>query len=124
MTLGSRHGHDMVTPLISIILFRCIRPNPQLIPYDFDDELVTAQLRYSSVVETVLMRQQGFPVRVAFSPFINRSVEQIHLSLIRLDDHETTGSRRGLVLINKGNFFINFLLITHIKMHTNWKKNP
>ena len=38
----------------------------------FECDVVTAQLRYSGLLETVRIRKEGFPVRLPFQVFIDR----------------------------------------------------
>jgi len=46
-------------------------PSPQE-PGLFECDVVTAQLRYSGLLETVRIRKEGFPVRLPFQVFIDR----------------------------------------------------
>ncbi|XP_072139827.1 unconventional myosin-X [Mobula birostris] len=51
---------------------RCIKPNVQKMPDQFDQTVVLNQLRYSGMLETVKIRQAGFPVRRQFHDFYRR----------------------------------------------------
>ncbi|XP_068196146.1 unconventional myosin-X [Antennarius striatus] len=51
---------------------RCIKPNAHKMPDQFDQTLVLNQLRYSGMLETVKIRQTGFPVRRSFQDFCTR----------------------------------------------------
>ncbi|XP_069476602.1 unconventional myosin-X [Ambystoma mexicanum] len=51
---------------------RCIKPNAQKMPDQFDETLVLNQLRYSGMLETVRIRRAGFPVRRPFQDFCVR----------------------------------------------------
>ncbi|KAG5832413.1 hypothetical protein ANANG_G00290900 [Anguilla anguilla] len=51
---------------------RCIKPNNKKEPGIFDTELVSAQLHYSGILETVRIRKEGYPVRIPFGIFLNR----------------------------------------------------
>ncbi|XP_069765375.1 unconventional myosin-X [Narcine bancroftii] len=51
---------------------RCIKPNVQKMPDQFDQTVVLNQLRYSGMLETVKIRQAGFPVRRPFQDFYRR----------------------------------------------------
>ncbi|CAJ1072946.1 unconventional myosin-X isoform X2 [Xyrichtys novacula] len=51
---------------------RCIKPNTHKMPDQFDQTLVLNQLRYSGMLETVKIRQTGFPVRRPFKDFCTR----------------------------------------------------
>lgn len=82
---------------------RCIKPNDQRLPAAFARDKVLCQLRYTGVIETVHVRQQGFSHRFSFAEFLKRysflgfsahekiavNRENIHLLLVRLklDDY-------------------------------------
>ncbi|XP_045907029.1 unconventional myosin-X isoform X2 [Micropterus dolomieu] len=51
---------------------RCIKPNTQKMPDQFDQTLVLNQLRYSGMLETVKIRRTGFPIRRPFQDFCSR----------------------------------------------------
>ncbi|XP_032075239.1 unconventional myosin-X [Thamnophis elegans] len=51
---------------------RCIKPNMQKMPDQFDQNVVLNQLRYSGMLETVRIRRAGFPVRRPFQDFHKR----------------------------------------------------
>ncbi|MGH0145839.1 UNVERIFIED_CONTAM: hypothetical protein FKN15_065786, partial [Acipenser sinensis] len=51
---------------------RCIKPNTQKMPDQFDQSVVLNQLRYSGMLETVRIRRAGFPVRRSFLDFYTR----------------------------------------------------
>uniref|UniRef100_W5MCF5 Myosin XVA n=1 Tax=Lepisosteus oculatus TaxID=7918 RepID=W5MCF5_LEPOC len=53
---------------------RCLKPNNKKEPGLFEVEVVSTQLRYSGILETIRIRKEGFPVRIPFQIFINRSV--------------------------------------------------
>ncbi|XP_071802894.1 unconventional myosin-X-like isoform X2 [Asterias amurensis] len=78
---------------------RCVKPNAQKAPSQFDSSLVVNQLRYSGMLETVKIRKAGFPVRRQFEEFIKRykaiilkedlskeAAQLCRLLLIRFDD--------------------------------------
>lgn len=51
---------------------RCIKPNVQKMPDQFEQAVVLNQLRYSGMLETVKIRRAGFPVRRHFQDFYAR----------------------------------------------------
>lgn len=51
---------------------RCIKPNDQRQPKQFDPLKVVAQLRCSGVMETIRIRRNGYSHRLLFKEFINR----------------------------------------------------
>ncbi|XP_051940533.1 unconventional myosin-XV [Hippocampus zosterae] len=51
---------------------RCLKPNRQKQPAMFDAELVSAQLRYSGIMEAIQIRKEGYPVRLTFRSFLAR----------------------------------------------------
>ncbi|XP_068215254.1 myosin-IIIb-like isoform X2 [Palaemon carinicauda] len=51
---------------------RCIKPNDEKRPDNFDTKKVQRQLRYAGVMETVRIRQHGFSHRITFADFLRR----------------------------------------------------
>ncbi|XP_068982765.1 myosin-IIIb-like isoform X2 [Bombus flavifrons] len=51
---------------------RCIKPNDSKSPRFFDKEKVVKQLRYTGVLETIRIRQNGFSHRISFNEFLKR----------------------------------------------------
>ncbi|CAG5073246.1 Similar to MYO3A: Myosin-IIIa (Homo sapiens) [Cotesia congregata] len=51
---------------------RCIKPNDLSSPQLFDNEKVIKQLRYTGVLETIRIRQNGFSHRISFADFLKR----------------------------------------------------
>ncbi|XP_057571619.1 LOW QUALITY PROTEIN: unconventional myosin-XV [Hippopotamus amphibius kiboko] len=54
------------------LFVRCLKPNHKKEPGLFEPDVVTAQLRYSGLLETVRIRKEGFPARLPFQLFIDR----------------------------------------------------
>jgi myosin-7 len=51
---------------------RCIKPNENKRPNEFDRLLCTRQLRYSGMMETIRIRRAGYPIRHTFAEFLTR----------------------------------------------------
>lgn len=51
---------------------RCIKPNPDCRPLTFKKEEVITQLEACGIVETIHISAAGFPIRVAYSSFLQR----------------------------------------------------
>lgn len=51
---------------------RCIKPNPEKIPNNFNDELILQQLRFSGMLDTIRVRKAGFPIRYEANEFYKR----------------------------------------------------
>eukprot|EP01104_Vermistella_antarctica_P004282 TRINITY_DN14765_c0_g1_i1.p1 TRINITY_DN14765_c0_g1~~TRINITY_DN14765_c0_g1_i1.p1 ORF type:complete len:1805 (-),score=425.49 TRINITY_DN14765_c0_g1_i1:31-5445(-) len=51
---------------------RCIRPNTHKCGDEFHNELVLTQLKYSGMLETIRIRQSGFPIRFTQKDFVKR----------------------------------------------------
>ncbi|CAM5117026.1 unnamed protein product [Natator depressus] len=66
--------HSLMATLSSSNPFfvRCIKPNMQKMPDQFDQTVVLNQLHYSGMLETVRIRRAGFPVRRQFQDFYKR----------------------------------------------------
>ncbi|XP_063076137.1 unconventional myosin-X-like [Engraulis encrasicolus] len=66
--------HSLMTTLsaCSPSFVRCIKPNNNKLPGQFDWPLVLKQLRYSGMLETVRIRRRGLPIRRAFQDFHTR----------------------------------------------------
>ena len=52
---------------------RCIKPNHQKRPGLFTRDYITAQLRYTGMLETTRIRREGYAVRIEFAEFVDRS---------------------------------------------------
>ncbi|XP_075396999.1 unconventional myosin-X [Tenrec ecaudatus] len=64
---------------------RCIKPNTQKMPGQFDQAVVLNQLRYSGMLETVRIRKAGYAVRQPFQDFCQR-YKALMRNLIPADD--------------------------------------
>uniref|UniRef100_A0A8D1VUV5 Unconventional myosin-X n=1 Tax=Sus scrofa TaxID=9823 RepID=A0A8D1VUV5_PIG len=66
--------HSLMATLSSSNPFfvRCIKPNMQKMPNQFDQAVVVNQLRYSGMLETVRIRKAGYAVRRPFQDFYKR----------------------------------------------------
>lgn len=62
MVLNACHPH----------FIRCVKPNMVKKADVFDDDMILQQLRYSGLLETVRIRQSGYPVRRTFGDFMKR----------------------------------------------------
>ncbi|XP_033726689.1 LOW QUALITY PROTEIN: myosin-IIIb-like [Pecten maximus] len=51
---------------------RCLKPNANQSPDNFDSKLIMAQLRSTGVLETTRIRKQGFPTRLPHHIFVER----------------------------------------------------
>lgn len=51
---------------------RCIKSNKEKKADHFDDVCVLLQLRYTGMLETVRIRQSGYPVRILYSEFVHQ----------------------------------------------------
>ncbi|XP_067390295.1 unconventional myosin-XV [Emydura macquarii macquarii] len=51
---------------------RCLKPNNKKEPGVFEADVVSSQLRYSGILETIRIRKEGFPIRIPFQVFIDR----------------------------------------------------
>ncbi len=51
---------------------RCLKPNAQLVPDNFDPQMIVEQLRCAGVVEAVRVSRVGYPQRYSHSQFISR----------------------------------------------------
>jgi myosin heavy subunit len=51
---------------------RAIKPNDKKMPGNFDSNNALRQLRYTGILETIKIRQLGYPVRPSYSDFLDR----------------------------------------------------
>ncbi|XP_076273553.1 unconventional myosin 10A isoform X2 [Rhynchophorus ferrugineus] len=51
---------------------RCVKPNNDKTPMRFDMPVVLEQLRYAGMLDTIKIRQSGYPIRMKFHHFVDR----------------------------------------------------
>lgn len=51
---------------------RCIRPNNEREPMKFDDSVVHEQIKHSALLETLIVRKNGYPTRIKYAQFVSR----------------------------------------------------
>lgn len=58
--------------MVTVGLHRGFSPHPPQEPGLFEADVVSSQLRYSGILETIRIRKEGFPIRIPFLVFIDR----------------------------------------------------
>ncbi|XP_072386404.1 unconventional myosin-XV [Diabrotica undecimpunctata] len=76
-TVAARFSDSLHTLLESMSrcnpwFIRCIKPNNDKAPMRFDMPIVLEQLRYNGMLDTIRIRQSGYPVRMKFHHFVDR----------------------------------------------------
>ncbi|XP_071964019.1 unconventional myosin-XV-like [Antedon mediterranea] len=92
-TVGTRFNeslHDLMANMTKCNPFfiRCIKPNNDKKPLNFDRPLVMDQLRYSGMLETIRIRRLGYPIRMTFTAFIDRYRFLVDQVSFRMPLHE------------------------------------
>ncbi|XP_042197097.1 unconventional myosin-XV [Callorhinchus milii] len=86
---------------------RCFKPNNKKEMDLFELDLVSAQLRYSGVLETIRIRKEGFPVRIPFATFIKRYKILLGLTQeIKADGENCVTILKQICPVNKGMYRI------------------
>ncbi|XP_067238478.1 unconventional myosin-XV isoform X1 [Chanodichthys erythropterus] len=75
---------------------RCIKPNQNKEPGVFDMELVSAQLNYSGILETIRIRREGYPIRMPFDIFLFR-----YKSLLGLKQPPPANGENCVIMLRK-----------------------
>ncbi|XP_076374166.1 myosin-IIIb-like isoform X1 [Tachypleus tridentatus] len=65
---------DLLNKMVSGVphFVRCIKPNDEKLPAHFNLKKVVQQLRYTGILETIHIRQQGYSHRLTFAEFLRR----------------------------------------------------
>jgi len=69
---------------------RCLKPNAQLLPDDFDPLMIVEQLRCAGVVEAVRVSRVGYPQRYSHTQFEQR------YKVLGLEEMNKTAKKRGV----------------------------
>lgn len=56
---------------------RCIKPNADKEPNDFNDSMVLDQLRYLGMLDIIRIRREGFPIHMDFDEFVTKYVDYL-----------------------------------------------
>uniref|UniRef100_A0A673IR59 Unconventional myosin-XV-like n=1 Tax=Sinocyclocheilus rhinocerous TaxID=307959 RepID=A0A673IR59_9TELE len=75
---------------------RCIKPNQNKEPGVFDMELVSAQINYSGILETIRIRREGYPIRMPFDVFLFR-----YKSLLGLKQPPPANGENCVIMLRK-----------------------
>ncbi|XP_047434979.1 unconventional myosin-XV [Mugil cephalus] len=75
---------------------RCIKPNHHKEPGVFDMELVNTQLHYSGIMETILIRKDGYPIKFLFHSFLSR-----YKALLCLTDLPPADGENCIIMLHK-----------------------
>ncbi|XP_061685358.1 unconventional myosin-XV [Syngnathoides biaculeatus] len=75
---------------------RCIKPNQHKEAAMFDTDLVSTQLRYSGIMETIQIRKEGYPIRLTFHSFLSR-----YKALLCLKDPPMADQENCVIMLRK-----------------------
>ncbi|XP_061534898.1 unconventional myosin-XV [Phycodurus eques] len=75
---------------------RCIKPNQRKEAAMFDMDLVSTQLRYSGIMETIRIRKEGYPIRLTFHSFLSR-----YKALLCLKDPPMADQENCVIMLRK-----------------------
>ncbi|XP_076864017.1 unconventional myosin-XV [Brachyhypopomus gauderio] len=75
---------------------RCIKPNNNKAPGAFDMELVSTQLHYSGILETIRIRREGYPIRISFDVFLFR-----YKSLLGMKEPPPATAENCVIMLRK-----------------------
>lgn len=51
---------------------RCIKPNADKLPNDYNELMVLDQLRYLGMLDIIRIRREGFPIHLTFGDFVHK----------------------------------------------------
>ncbi|XP_067859862.1 unconventional myosin-XV [Heptranchias perlo] len=100
---------------------RCIKPNNKKEAELFEVDVVSSQLRYSGILETIRIRKDGYPVRITFDNFIKRYKILLGLTnQIKADGENCVAILKQIVPVSKGMYRIGLtkLFIKENLYHT------
>uniref|UniRef100_UPI00398E9BF8 unconventional myosin-XV-like isoform X2 n=1 Tax=Pristiophorus japonicus TaxID=55135 RepID=UPI00398E9BF8 len=100
---------------------RCIKPNNKKESELFEADVVSSQLRYSGILETIRIRKEGYPVRITFDNFIKRYKILLGLTnQIKADGENCVTILKQIVPVGRGMYSIGLtkLFIKESLYHT------
>ncbi|XP_072916951.1 unconventional myosin-XV [Hemitrygon akajei] len=94
------------------LFVRCIKPNNKKEPELFEVDVVSTQLRYSGILETIRIRKEGYPVRITFDNFIKRYKILLGLTnQIKADGENCVTILKQIVPVSRGMYSIGLTKI-------------
>ncbi|XP_041062874.1 unconventional myosin-XV [Carcharodon carcharias] len=86
---------------------RCIKPNNKKESELFEVDVVSSQLRYSGILETIRIRKEGYPVRITFDNFIKRYKILLGLTnQIKADGENCVTILKQIIPVSRGTYSI------------------